>query len=108
LAKAKNTGEIGCENVTPVGKRVINGGRAASDAGVVDKDVNGVESRYGLVNELRSAVWLAEVGGERDVLNAGFADCSNYVRWNGLRCMKCNVGAGLRERDCDGCAHSAR
>jgi len=107
LAETKDTGEIGGKDFVPVGDQVVDGRRAVGDTGVVDEDVDGAEGGDGLVDELGTAVGIAEVGGEFDVANAGLSHAVNDGGGDGFRGVERYVCPRFGEGDGDGGAHSA-
>jgi hypothetical protein len=103
LGEAKDAGEINVDDRLPVFFGVIDGGRTANDARVVDQNIDGAELLEGFFDEPRADGRVADIANERGGFDAEGLDLLLRGRGSGAGAVHRDIGAGLGESDGDGC-----
>jgi hypothetical protein len=108
LHEAKDAGEINVDDCLPVFFRVIDGGRAADDAGVVDEDVDGSKVLDGLLNQALADICIAHVAGKGDGFCASLGDEFQCGVGSVAGTMDGDAGSGFGQRKGNARAEAAR
>ena len=108
LGEAEDAGEIYVDDFLPELFGVLGCRGAADDTGVVDQNVDCAEVPDGLFDQTRADLSIAYITDQC----GGFDACGGDFLLRRFRCfggaVDGDIGAGLSERDGNGCAKTAR